>query len=370
MNHTSLITWVMTTLATMAPGVQAAQPYPSSTAISGMQWDFSKHVRRAESSDNWAITWAADDHQYTSWGDGMGFDGGVTKISLGFSRVQGSKDSWTARDTYGSENAESFATVGGKSYAILAIGNTLYSFVSPGSDVTNLTVSTLYKSTDGGHSWSRAPVEFTQATHALSLPCFLQFGKGYAGARDGYVYTYWTKVQALAWEVQKPGEIMLTRVPTSSIESQSQYEYFTGLDGSGVPRWSTTRASAVPVFRDPNGVMRNSIIYNPGLQRYLLVTNHTARNQGNVAVFDAPQPWGPWTTVAYYSGWPAGGEIAKNTFYGNFSAKWMSANGRDFVFVFTGKESNDSWNSVHGTFLVGSQDLSAPSTVTDLRSRP
>ncbi|HJX09709.1 MAG TPA: hypothetical protein VJ733_04335 [Candidatus Binatia bacterium] len=26
-------------------------------------------------SDNWCITWADNDHQYTSWGDGGGFGG-------------------------------------------------------------------------------------------------------------------------------------------------------------------------------------------------------------------------------------------------------------------------------------------------------
>ena len=369
MNQSSLVAWIVSVFATMSSGATA--PYPASTVISGLQFDFSKHVRRAEGSDNWAITWSSDDHQVTTWGDGMGFDGGTTKISLGYSRVQGGKDSWTARDTYGSENAERFATVGGKSYAILAIGSTLYSFVSPGSDVTNLTISQLYKSSDGGHTWTETPVVFRADTQDLSLPCFLQFGKGYQGARDGYVYTYWTRVQSMVWEVQKPGEIILTRVPTGSIESQPQYQYYAGLDGSGAPTWSSSVASAAPVFRDPNGVMRNSAIYNAGLRRYLLVTNHTARNQGNLGIFDAPEPWGPWTTAGYTTGWPAGGEVAKNTFYGNFSAKWMGASGTDFVFVFTGKESNDSWNSVQGRFLTGpTGDTHAPARVDDLGVRP
>ena len=49
-------------------------PYPPSAVITGVTFDWSTHVRLAPGSDNWPITWADDDHQYTCWGDGGGFD--------------------------------------------------------------------------------------------------------------------------------------------------------------------------------------------------------------------------------------------------------------------------------------------------------
>src|SRR5690606_40074440 len=54
-----------------------------------------------------------------------------------------------------------------------------------------------------------------------------------------------------------------------------------------------------PVFTDAeNGVGWNlSVSYHPGLRRYLLCTQHTAIAEGNLGIFDAPEPWGPWTTV-------------------------------------------------------------------------
>lgn len=328
-----------------------AAPYPPSPVLSGVRFDFTTHVRRAIDSDNWAVTWAADGNQYATWGDGRGFDGGRTKKSLGYSRIEGNADDWTARDTYGSEKAEATATLQGKSYAILGVNGALYSFVSPGSDAKNLESARLYKSNDGAHRWTPTPVVFTAAKHHLALPCFLQFGKDDAGARDGYVYVYWLRVRAMSWEVQRPGEIMLTRVPRGAIEDSSRYEYFAGLDGAGEPRWSTDPGAMRAAFADPNGLMRSSANYDAGLGRYLVVTNHTARNAGNVGIFDAPEPWGPWTTVAYYRGWPGGAEVPRNTFYGNFSSKWFSDDGLDFVFVFTGKNANDSWNSVRGSFV-------------------
>ncbi len=46
--------------------------YPRSQTIERVEFDFSTHDCRAPGSDNWPITWADDDHQYTAWGDGAG----------------------------------------------------------------------------------------------------------------------------------------------------------------------------------------------------------------------------------------------------------------------------------------------------------
>jgi hypothetical protein len=42
-----------------------------------------------------------------------------------------------------------------------------------------------------------------------------------------------------------------------------------------------------------------SVSYKPGLRRYSLSTEHTETHAGKRGIFDAPQPSGPWTTVAY-----------------------------------------------------------------------
>ena len=60
-------------------------PYPKSQVISDISLDWSTYERRAPGSDNWPITWADDNNQYTSWGDGGGFGGSNTegRVSLG-----------------------------------------------------------------------------------------------------------------------------------------------------------------------------------------------------------------------------------------------------------------------------------------------
>jgi hypothetical protein len=43
--------------------------------------------------------------------------------------------------------------------------------------------------------------------------------------------------------------------------------------------------------------------------------------------------------------------VEVSTFYWNFTQKWLSANGTRFTMIFTGKNTNDSWNTVAGAFV-------------------
>ena len=81
--------------------------YPASPVISGVSFDWSTHQRLAPGSDNWPITWADDDQQYTSWGDGGGFGGtnDDSRVSLGFGRVDGEKDSYQGANLWGGKDA-------------------------------------------------------------------------------------------------------------------------------------------------------------------------------------------------------------------------------------------------------------------------
>ena len=367
------LAWITAVLLLLpsAPA-QAASPYPSSSVITSITWNWATHIRRAPGSDNWPVTWGPDDHLYTSWGDGGGFSGNDSdcRVALGFGRLEGSATSFVGNDLWGDPGCADFpAQFDGKTRTVLYVNGTLYFWRSPGSDVAGLDFQRLYKSTNAGASFTDTGVEFNYATHRIGLFAFLQFGKNYQGARDGYVYIYATNIQSYSWGTQTPGEIYLLRVPTSGIEVQSQYQFFRGKDASGNPLWGTF-SQRVPVFTDPNGVMRNSAAHDPSLGRYLLVTNHTQNNSGNVAIFDAPEPWGPWTTVQYATGWPSGGQVTQNTFFANFATKFWSNGGKDFVFVFTGKESNDSFNSVQGTFGTGTttSDITPPAAPNDLRT--
>jgi hypothetical protein len=366
-----ILLWVFS-YAVVFPAAAQQPPYAPSPVISEVVWDFSSHKQQAPGSDNWPITWADDDRQYTTWGDGGGFGGTNSdgRVSLGVARVEGSVTSYTGFNVWGGKNPEWPATFGGKSYGILSVAGVLYMWVSPGSDTNNYNEARLYKSDNHGASWTPASWAFVQSEGVI-LPTFLQFGKDYQGARDNFVYIYANRLKiSSTLSVQKPGEITLMRVPKTRIMDRVAYEFFAGLDVAGNPTWTTDLAIQRPVFTDPNGVGWNtSVSYNLGIGRYLLLTEHTSSSRGNLGMFDGPTPWGPWTTVTYTSafGSPI---IESNTFFWNFANKWLSADGKSFVLVFTGTGSNDAWNTVQGTFVVSAfPDSTPPSSPSQLTIR-
>jgi hypothetical protein len=353
-------------LAAISPAsaqAPAASPYPPSPVIEGISFDWSTHIRLAPGSDNWPITWADDDHQYTSWGDGGGFGGSNTlsRVSLGIARIEGPFDNYQVFNVWGGHNAASPSSFGGKSYGIISIGGVLYMWIGPGSNTESYEEARLVYSSDYGASWSEADWAFTKAD-GLIMPTILNFGRDYAGARDNFVYHYFIELQGDPAElgVHQPGRIHLLRVDRNElVEAKSSYEYFNGLDEQGEPVWSRDIDQKEPVFEDPNGVGWNlAVSYNGGLERYLLTTEHSESNQGNLGIFDAPEPWGPWSTVAYLDQEEGTqfahdyGEVPDSTFYWNFSNKWLSEDGEEFTLIFTGSRENDSWNTVRGTFEV------------------
>lgn len=329
-------------------------PYPQSTKITGISFNWSSHVRYAQGSDNWPITWADDDNQYTTWGDGGGFgdDNRKDRVSLGIARIEGPTDGYRGFNVWGGVDAESAAEFTGKSYGIISVDHTLYIWRSgAGSNSTAYDFQRLYKSTDHGKTWVAAEWQFTKED-GFFVPTFLQFGRDYAGARDGYVYIFAPNLKTNQWEIHKPGEIILIRVPKDRLFDRDSYEFFAGTGPDGQSGWTAQIRDRKPVFIDAsNGVMRTSAIYNRGLGRYLLVTEHSQRANGNIGVYEAPEPWGPWSTVLFQTGFGAP-HVQANTFFWGFSNKWTSADGLRFTLLFTGHDENDSWNTVEGRFYV------------------
>jgi predicted amidohydrolase YtcJ len=348
-------------VAWVSPDVaQPRAPYPPGTAISGIRLDWSTHRRNAPGSDNWPFTWADDDHLYGAFGDGGGFGGTNSdgRASLGVARMEGPPETYKGVNLWGGKNARNASTIDGKSYGIVSLRGILYMWVSPGSPLKTMhREARLYQSEDHGVTWKSAGWAFTDSD-GLSMPTILQFGKDYAGARDGYVYHYFIHPRDDSeFNVQKPGTIYLARSPVDRIEDRGAFEFYSG---SG-QRWTADVSRKAAVFEDrENGVgWVVSAGYNSGLKRYLLVTEHTASQRGNWGIFDAPEPWGPWTTVVYGSeseGSQFGaGHVEPNTFFWNFPSKWISTNGQQFTLVFTGAgrgRNNDSLNLIRGRFTI------------------
>jgi hypothetical protein len=126
--------------------------------------------------------------------------------------------------------------------------------------------------------------------------------------------------------------LYLIRVAKGLLRQHTAYEYFSGLDSAGKHAWSSDAALAQPVFTDASGASPGGIVYVPGITRYLLTCFHVG--PGQLGVFDAPDPWGPWTTIAYYDGWGRMGSDGEGLNC-EFPQKWISTDGLILWAVFS-----------------------------------
>ncbi len=311
--------------------MDAKAPCPPSEVITGIQWaDPDTISRQAEGSDNWPMTWADDGHLYTAYGDGWGFTPKVEKkLSLGLVRVEG--DPPDARGiNIRSQDAERIGqgAEGVKASGLLMVDGVLYMLVR------NAGNSQVGWSKDHGQSWTWADWKWTTS---FGCPTFLNFGRNYDGARDEHVYIY-SSDSPSAYD---PGDrVVMARVPKDRLRGQSAYEYFTHLDDAGTPHWSNDIAERGGVFEDPGRCYRLGITYNAALKRYLMchvlpesTDERGPRFQGGFGVYDAPQPWGPWTTVFYTQTWDVGPGDTNS-----FPTKWMSDDGQTLWLVFSGDD--------------------------------
>jgi CubicO group peptidase (beta-lactamase class C family) len=313
-------------------------PYPPSPIIRRVNWAPKRSiVRSAEGSDNWPITWADDDAQYTAYGDGWGFEPRVEKkLSMGFAKIVGGPDDFhgvNIRTATGETVGQ--GPEGKKASGIVMVDGVLYLWVR------NAQNSQLAWSRDHGRTWTHADWKFTSS---FGAPTFLNFGRDYDGARDEYVYVYSFDSDSA---YDPADRMVLARAPTRQITDRTAYEFFVRRETLGEALWSHDVDQRGAVFRHPGQCYRSGISYNAALKRYLWVQvlpgaasrqfrtrDKDPRFRGGFGVYDAPEPWGPWTTVYFTPLWDTGpGESA------SFPTKWMSEDGRTLHLVFSGEDS-------------------------------
>lgn len=320
----------------------AAPPYPPSPVIKEIRWaPAATIVRRAKGGDNWPMTWADDDALYTAYGDGNGFEPFVpAKLSIGFSKVTGGPADFRGAN-FSAQNGEfrGDGRSGRKASGLLMVDGVLYLLAR------NLENSQLAWSRDHGATWTWADWKFSTS---FGCPTFLNFGQNYAGARDDYVYVYSLDGN----NAYEPADRMvLARVPKNAIARREAYEFFVARDAAGAPTWTRDIAQRGAVFEHRGNCYRGGITYNAVLKRYLWcqILPHSThpqgmRFQGGFGIYDAPEPWGPWTTAFYTKDWDVGpGESS------SLPTKWMSADGQTVHLVFSG---DDSFSVRQATLVV------------------
>ncbi|HEX2099056.1 MAG TPA: hypothetical protein VHF69_00245 [Candidatus Synoicihabitans sp.] len=373
----------------------ATAPYPPSPVVADVELDWTTHRREAPGSDNWQLTWADDDQLYGFWGDGGGLGGtnDQGRVGLGFGRIEGGWQDYRGTNVWGGVDAANPAQFAGKSWGTISVDGVLYAWIVPdhpdpavlggGKEAAEAWPRDHYRyiflarSTDRGATWTRASWRWWREDD-LTIPTFLNFGRDNAGARDAYVYSYFVRPERpdvtqgnFGLSVHRPGVLFLARARHDQLfDGRDAYEWFTGLV-DGQPQWGPLSAKR-PVFEDPAGAGWSvSASHAPGINRYLLATEHETSSSGALGLFDAPEPWGPWTTVKYWTvEEPFGAQRPgstlpwkHNVFFFSFVPKWWSADGREFTLLFTGAGKgldNDSLNTIRGRFVLREPRAATP----------
>ena len=314
------------------------KPYPPSPVIREVSWaPVSSIIRLATGSDNWPLTWADDGGLYTAYGDGNGFEPFLSeKLSLGFARVSGIPpeiQGTNIRSETGEQRGD--GPRGKKASGLLMMDGILYLWAR------NAGNAQLAWSDDHARTWQWCDWRFTES---FGCPTFLNYGKNYDGARDEYVYIY-SPESGSAYEAAD--RMVMARVPKDRLRDRSAYEFFQRLDENGHPVWTADIRKRGGVFEHYRRCYRSGISYNPALKRYLwcqILPGENPRFEGGFAIFDAPEPWGPWTTAYFTELWDTGpGET------GSFPPKWMSHDGRSAWLVFSG---NDCFSARQAFFTL------------------
>lgn len=303
------------------------KPPERSPVLTGITWAPKESIiRRAQDSDIWATTWADDDRLYTAYGDGTGFVPKVpVKLSLGLARIEGGPENFTGinlRSPTG-EQPKGDGKNGKKASGMLMVEGVLYMLVR------NAGNAQLAWSADHGQSWTWSDWRFTTS---FGCPTFLNFGRNYAGARDEFVYLYSHDSDSAYLAADR---YVLARVPKGRLRDRGAYEFFKGRNADGTPTWTANVIERAAVLANPGKCYRCTASYNAGLKRYLLCqAGADTKVRAGFALFDAPEPWGPWTTVYAVPQWDVSpGETA------SFPTKWMSADGKTLHLVFSGGDS-------------------------------
>ena len=327
-------------------------PYPVSKVIKNIEWFDDTIISFGQGSDQWPMTWAVDNHLYAAWGDGWGWNNdkkSTSKKSIGVTQIMGTPDSLTGVDLWGEGPGKNF----GKPDALISFDDQIFMYFTRGDskydDDTYLAVSS-----DSGKSWKLSDsrlMSYVPAGFRVRGVC--QFGKGYQDAKDDYLYVY--------FGMNRHPDIYLARVPKESLSDEFKYEWFKYIKSDGSAQWTTDFSKKSVVFHDNQAYgWHFSVVYHPGIDRMLLTKPHYDKDDNRntvyigksgmngLGVFDAPTPWGPWTTVYY-----------KNTFLDDYvkfnyiiPGKFLNTDSNTFWMAWSGWPEYDNVNFIKARLIL------------------
>jgi hypothetical protein len=307
-----------------ATGLSGRSTSAGSKRIVALELDLNSiHKWDDSNGDTWDPFWADDDRLYSFNCDGRGF--GKVQENLAFNRFDGESlrslvgVQINPMSEYGPSSQRGKDNATWKACGQECIDGVFYAFVSrnvygneSGDHLMRQTAfnSSLIKSTDRGQTWQRSAAENYARPMwpgaKFGAPFFVHYGKNGGNVeRDGaagYVYAvstngFWNDGDSL----------ILGRVQRKSLPKleASDWEYFTGGDGTVSGSWSKQIAAAVPVLKRPAKCGETPICYVPALGIYLLTSWYNPKvlakwfepSEMCYDFYQAEHPWGSWSFI-------------------------------------------------------------------------
>jgi hypothetical protein len=315
--------------------------------------------------DNWHMSWAGDDSQYTLLCDGQGHNTCLFRLvgdppAPRFEQIPQYPELL-------SEKAPNVNRYYG--FGIFATGGYIHHFLSTPNHVfeqpdARFVGAKLIFSPDNGDTWRNqdgSPVKweawqersprnmafFNEPGECFSLLSILQMGRNYELNQDGYVYIYSPNGNAEG----TMNQLVMFRVPKGKLCTRGAYEFFVSRSPDGNATWSKDIRARGVVHTFAAGWVNQkvhpyswhpSVVYYAPLKVYMMA-NWGMGTQDGVDWFQkpsylgfwvAPKPWGPWRQIHEEIEWKPGNPQAR-AYQPQISPKWISKDGKSFWLVWT-----------------------------------
>lgn len=276
----------------------------------------------ASDGDLWPAAWSDDDKLYTANGDGKGFNLSAPWSDIVVNQINGGHPATKNISGVRLSSGDQVGQVWNDPYeynrkptGMISVNGDLYLAVQDLSKgggwraFNDAPSATILKSTDKGKTWTWDKTKPMFDDYVFTTIMFLDYGKDSENnTSDEYVYAYgldYNWRDSFIDTVEDPTNLYLARVPKTSIQDRSTWEFYTG-DLNGKAKWSKNIKQRKPVLQDERRVYNNnlhptnpdnstvlsqgSIVYNKPLDRYI----YTSWTEFTFEFYEAPSPWGPW----------------------------------------------------------------------------
>jgi hypothetical protein len=334
------------------PSARSVIDVPRSEVIAGIEWlgEEIPYPEPGVKGDSFALTWADDDNLYTSAGDPCW---GITGDGLDFERIAGDAPHYEISKVNDMSDYRGAGGAGPKPTGLISIRGTLYLAVQniTGSGQWEDSIAVyghgydahIVASTDYGQTWTPDIREISTPMfpgRSYASPAFVNYGQDNTGAVDSFVYA----ISGEGWD--NGCHCRLARVPADSIMQRAAWEWVSGFDDEGTPQWSSEMTAAIPVISHPGYLGYVEMVYIAPLRRYLLLSwHHKVKSYADAGseliIYDAPEPWGPFTLVTHEDPWES---IEMNPYNPRLPLKWFDAGRLEGWLLFSG-----SWRNGGGT---------------------